>query len=60
MILTGLVVTVDRARETSHNYLTTMWNINGMVHFINTNNKFNISVDKNNATKIIVTKSDFS
>ena len=40
--LTGLVVIVDRAWETSHIYLTTIWNINGMVHFIYTNNKFNV------------------
>ena len=38
--LAGLVVAVGRALETSHIYLTAIWNINSMVHFINTNNNF--------------------
>ena len=37
----GLFVTIDRAWETSHTYLTTIPNINGMVYFINANNTFN-------------------
>ena len=59
-VLTGLVVTIDRAMEASHIYLTTIWNINGMVHFINTNNTFNVYVDRNNVSNIILTKSDFN
>ena len=41
-----LVVTVDCAWETSPIYLTTIWNINGMVHIINMNNIFNVYVEK--------------
>ena len=55
--LTGLVLTVDRAWETSHIYLTTIWNINGVVQFVNTNNKCNVYVDRNNASNIRFTKS---
>ena len=53
----GLVVTVDHARETSHIYLTTMRNINGMVYFINTNYEFNVYVDRNNASITLLSKS---
>ena len=48
--------TVDRAWETSHIYLPTIWNINGMVHFINMNNKVNVYVDRNNASNILFKK----
>ena len=37
-------------------YLTTIQNINGMVYFINTNNEFNIYVDRNNAHIILLKK----
>ena len=48
--LTGLVVTVDHAWETSYIYLTTIRNINGMVYVINTNNTLNVRVHRNNAS----------
>ena len=53
---TGLVVTVDRAWETSRIYLNTVRTINGMVHFINTNNAFNVYVDRNKASNILLMK----
>ena len=58
--LTGLVVTFDRAWETSLIYLSIIWNINGIVQFINTNNKLNVFVDRNNASNTLFTKSDFN
>ena len=58
--LRGLVVTIDSAWETSHIYLTIIQNINGTVHFINTNNKLNVCVDRNNASNILFAKSDFN
>ena len=54
--LTGLIITVYRAWETSHINLTTIRNINGMAHFINPNNTFNVYVDRNNASNILFTK----
>ena len=41
-------------------YLTTIWNIDGMVHFINTDNTFNLYVDRNNISNIPFTRSDFN
>ena len=58
--LTGLVVTVDRAWETSHIYLTATWNINGMIQFVNINNELTVYVERNNASNILFTKSDFN
>ena len=55
-----LVVTVNRAWETSHIYLTTIWSISGVVYFINTNNECNVYVDRTNASTIRFTKSDFN
>ena len=36
--------------ETSHIYLTVIWNIIGMIYLINKNNIFNLYIDKNNAS----------
>ena len=47
----GLVVTVDNALET-HSYLTIVGNVIDMTRFINANNKFNVSVYRNNASNI--------
>ena len=55
----GLVVTVDSAWETSDIYLTIIWNIISMVHFINTN-KCNVYVDRNKASNILFTNSIFN
>ena len=54
---TGLVGTVGRAWETAYIYLNTIWNINGMVQLINTNNTFNVYVDRNNVSNILLKKS---
>ena len=59
-IHTFFVVTVDRAWETSHIYLTVIRNIIGMVHFIDTNSKFKVYVDRSNASNTFFTKSDFN
>ena len=53
---TLLGVTSDRAWETLYIYPTIIWNIIGMVHFIKTNNTFNVCVYRNNASNIIVHK----
>ena len=58
--LTEQVVTVDHAWETSYIYPAIVWNVIGMVHFINTNDKFNVCVDRDNASKILFTKSNFN
>ena len=39
-------------------FLTTIRSINGVARFINTNNKFNVYVDRNNSPNILLTKSD--
>ena len=48
------------AKQLGTQYLATIWNINGMVHFINTNNIFNAYVERNNESNILFTKSDFN
>ena len=54
--LTALVVTVDRACETSHLFLIIIWNIIGIVPFISTN-KFNVYIDIDKAyISILFTK----